>query len=430
MKVKLNGLSKQHRMLKLHGVPIAAAAASSMGSVRKSGRLRAYVAGLDVPVLMEALPLLLSPIVAQGGRTRWIRRRPDERRRSPSLSKAERLAVRAVYALGASSAVVEMELDAKGDPAVSSIRPVSGFQMRRLLDKHGFTTHEDGEHGALGGAVEADRDAAGPFRMGADVELVLKDGTGRVVPAERYLPRGGEAGCDPVQWEGRLAYALMELRPLPAGDADALLRSLLRAMRLADKRIGDRTLAWLSGGLPHDELPIGGHLHFSGVALTERLLRALDNYLALPTVMLEDEASLRRRPRFGFLGDFRRKPHGGFEYRTLPSWMATPQIALGLLTLAQLVARNAEQLKQRPLHDPDVQAHFYAGRKEALRHWIPLLWSDLERLPEYAAYRRRLDGLKQRLLRGESWDGNADIRPAWKIIPGEMKVGNEREIMV
>jgi hypothetical protein len=147
------------------------------------------------------------------------------------------------------------------------------------------------------------------------------------------------------------------------------------------------------------------------------VLRALDNYVALPTLMLEDAASARRRPRFGFLGDFRRKPHGGFEYRTLPSWMATPQIALGLLTLAQLVVRNAERLRLRPLHDPDAQRHFYAGDKAALRPWIPLIWSDLERLPEYAAYRRRLDALKRRLLRSEAWDGTADIRAAWKLLP-------------
>jgi hypothetical protein len=416
MRVKRNELSTQRRMLALHGIPVAMGADAGAGAVRKSGRLRAYVAGLDVPVLLEAPSLLLSSAVARGAQPGWIRRRPEERGRRPALGKAERLAVRAVYALGVGTAIVDVAFDAFGEPAVSAIRPVTAMRMRRLLDAYGVLPPADGAPGGPD-ADAAGGETAGPFRMGADVELVLTDGAGRVVPAERFLPRDGEAGCDPVRWEGRVAGVLMELRPLPADDADGLLRSLLRSMRLAHARIGDRNLAWRSGGLPHDELPIGGHLHFSGVALTERVLRALDNYVALPTLMLEDAASARRRPRFGFLGDFRRKPHGGFEYRTLPSWMATPQIALGLLTLAQLVVRNAERLRLRPLHDPDAQRHFYAGDKAALRPWIPLIWSDLERLPEYAAYRRRLDALKRRLLRSEAWDGTADIRAAWKLLP-------------
>ena len=69
----------------------------------------------------------------------------------------------------------------------------------------------------------------------------------------------------------------------------------------------------------------------SRIWLTSRLLRVLDNYLALPFILIEDQNTKLRRPRYGFLGDFRRKTHGGFEYRTLPSWIVSPRITKGVI---------------------------------------------------------------------------------------------------
>ncbi|MCZ4142661.1 hypothetical protein BZG17_33240, partial [Escherichia coli] len=128
-----------------------------------------------------------------------------------------------------------------------------------------------------------------------------------------------------------------------------LIAHLLRAFGSASRSITDHTLIWQAGSMPQRGLPLGGHVHFSGITLNGELLRTLDNYLALPLAMLQDPRGDARRPRYGALGDFRLKSHGGFEYRTLPSFLVSPLVAKGVVGLAGLIASNYRRLRQRPL---------------------------------------------------------------------------------
>lgn len=52
--------------------------------------------------------------------------------------------------------------------------------------------------------------------------------------------------------------------------------------------------------MPQPGFPLGGHLHFSGVALNGALLRALDNYLALPLALLEDKRAVAQTALWQF----------------------------------------------------------------------------------------------------------------------------------
>ncbi|HZG74218.1 MAG TPA: hypothetical protein VEZ72_00045, partial [Paenibacillus sp.] len=264
--------------------------------------------------------------------------------------------------------------------------------------------------------------AAGTMLLGMDPEFVLRrpGPDGRIVSASRFFERRGRVGCDSVRVGDRLIYPLAELRPSPAAEPQELLRNLYAAMRLAASRIDDASLEWLAGGMPANGLPLGGHIHVSGVALDADLLRALDNYLALPLALLEDEGAARRRPRYGALGDFRRQFHGGFEYRTLPSWIVSPSVALGVLSLAKVVCEHARELRGRPLARPELQAAYYAGDKEALLPTALALWRELERTSGYARYAKALDRLKRRIERMDAWNGQQDVRPAWKIEPARV----------
>jgi hypothetical protein len=117
------------------------------------------------------------------------------------------------------------------------------------------------------------------------------------------------------------------------------------------------------------------------------------------------------------LGDFRRQNHGGFEYRTLPSWLVHPKVAKGVLALTALIAANYNKLIQQPLAQIDVQKLYYDGNRKALLPYVESLWAELERLEGYAALASYLDPFKQMILNLQSWDERQDFRPAWKIPP-------------
>lgn len=259
--------------------------------------------------------------------------------------------------------------------------------------------------------------------LGADPEFLLLSPQGKVVPASRFLQREGAVGCDAIVLGGhRVILPLAELRPRPSHNPRELAGNLHRTMRLAARRINDESLSWLSGGMPLKGFPLGGHIHFSRCWLNSHLLRALDNYLALPLLLIEGETARSRRPRYGFLGDYRRQPHGGFEYRTLPSWLVSPAVARGVLSLAALIAGSYRKLPGNPLQHPDIQAYFYTGKKELLLGTVHKLWNDLESLEEaYAVYAADLKPLKEMIFAMKSWDEMQDFRKAWKIAPFNRK---------
>lgn len=337
------------------------------------------------------------------------------------VRRAKRDAVRAVYALGLVTGLVHIGIDKEGSTVVISADPTPKLDDRLaelFADAINRFTWE------LETAETKERDGANRHAvlLGADPEFVLRRPDGHFVSASKYLDREGTVGCDAVVLSrSRVIHPLAELRPKPSADPAGLVKELHRTMRQAAKAIGDPELAWLAGSMPAKGLPIGGHIHVSGVSINERLLRALDNYVALPLVLAEGAAAGLRRPRYGFLGDYRRKRHGGFEYRSLPSWLSTPELSLAVLTSAWLVALHYRELKQRPLERMDVQQAYYRGDKSELLPVVRSLWPELARLPEYGEYRQVLDDYRDRLFRLEGWNEQADFRIPWKIPPFQEK---------
>ncbi len=176
--------------------------------------------------------------------------------------------------------------------------------------------------------------------IGADPEFLLLSKQGKVVSAARYLEGGHGTGCDAAVVGGRVMYPVAELRPAPASAPDQLAAHIRKLLIQANTRISDHSLRWAAGGMPVTGFALGGHIHMSGPRLTSRLLHQLDSYIALPFAMIETAGDHARRPRYGTLGDFRLQPHGGFEYRTLPSWLVSPLAAKGAFALMLLCARE------------------------------------------------------------------------------------------
>ncbi|WP_426453712.1 putative amidoligase domain-containing protein [Paenibacillus sp. S-38] len=420
--------------LELHGM------VSALGEEEDAGRSRSrrgkpngetpeeeggWVHDFLVPVFhLEALTLLYRrPGVFYGDRVpagvRLPEGLPDRGYEEVSLeqptyygSKALREAVKALYALGLDYGVVRIGVRTGGTLAVRRVEAVPELTPRlaelfaAAMNKYGTRLEE------RRGAPRLD------VMLGADPEFLLLNDRGKVRFASAFMDKDGPVGCDAIVLPSRRKiYPLAELRPRPSTEVRELIVQLHRTLQLAARRITDEELVWVAGGMPVKGFPLGGHIHFSRVDLESRLLRVLDNYLALPLTLIEDGTTGLRRPQYGFLGDFRRQRHGGFEYRVLPSWMVSPTVAKGVLALAKLSAEHYPQLRQRPLSDLEVAKAYYRGDKARIRPLLPALWRDLERLPGYAALEGYLLPLRRLMVQMRPWNEREDIRSKWKIRP-------------
>jgi hypothetical protein len=330
---------------------------------------------------------------------------------SKTWKDVTKIATRAVYALGLDFSLVLISTDSRGGYYVIDVDPAPRLNQR-MAQLFASAIHQ------YTSLVKEEQLRGSTVVLGMDPEFVLRDKKGNLVSASKYLSKRGSVGCDAIWLSGnRSIFPLAEFRPKPAIEPRELIINLYRTMNLATKKIKDSTLEWLAGGLPIEGYPLGGHIHMSNIWKNSFLVRVLDNYLTLPLLMLEDSRSGRRRPKYGFLGDVRTQFHGGFEYRTPPSWIVSPTVAKGVIALSRLIADHYWRLDQYPLLSPAVQRAFYNGDKGSLIPLVKSQWADLMKLPNYEKYRSYLEPLKNQMFAMQSWNENQDIRKSWKLPP-------------
>ncbi|MFC5467666.1 hypothetical protein ACFPPD_02980 [Cohnella suwonensis] len=323
---------------------------------------------------------------------------------------AEKLAARALYALGLDFGQVEARVTDQGKLYVAAVRPV----MPRLSPGGQFRLKELVNEFASAWAAEAFRRPVA--KLGADPEFVLLSEDGRVVPASRYFKPEADAGCDSVRVRGEKRWPLVELRPRPTTEPSRLASDVRRLLVAAAEKTAGAALTWRAGAMPVPGLPLGGHVHLSGVALTGERLRALDNAVALPLRLLEPPSAAKRRPRYGALGDVRRQPHGGFEFRTPPSWLVSPRLALGAFALAKIAAEHSRELAAwRPLDEERYREAFYSDDRAVLLEASDRIYGLIRQTAGYDRYREPVDYLFASIAGDRRWDESADFRRKWRI---------------
>ena len=317
-------------------------------------------------------------------------------------------ACRSVYLLGLHYAAVTLRVHPAGGWRVAGVDP-SPCAGEELASAYGESIAAF--VAALAGATGSRDEVV----LGADPEFLMATEQGRVLYASRYVEQAGTVGYD-RQSRGHLGtvYPLVEVRPSPSPSPVVLAANTERALAEAAERLPTRRTRWMAGSFPLGAYPTGGHVHFSGLPLTTPVLSALDNYLALPVMLLEDRRrSRQRRRKYGRLGDFRRKEHGGFEYRTLPSWLVSKEAARAVLCLAKAVAAEWPSLTGAPLQGLPLVKRFYQGKKAHLRRFFPTLWRRLLKTRTARAYRYELSYIPRALARECEWDDEADFKKAW-----------------
>jgi hypothetical protein len=391
-------------VLKLHGISFATA---------HMRLLRQY----QVVVFQTETPLMYR----SKGSSVWLAQDKNPQRvayervplkeKNREVKKVQQLAVRSLYALGLDYGVVKVGtlpgrklvvVDVIPDPKLNThMEDVLVHEIYRYVQQLGETV------------VKPES-----VMLGADPEFIMRHASGQLALASQYFPRFGMVGCDEI-WHGqnRSNKPLVEIRPQPTPEPRTLVVRIYQGLITAAKKVRTANVVWLAGGLPCAGFPLGGHIHFSGIVLNFKLLRALDNYLALPLVLAEDPNGVKRRPKYGYLGDFRHQFHGGFEYRTLPSWLISPTLTKGVIAAAQLIASRYPYLQSEPLKKLSMQRAYYHGIKTDIQPLVKTLWEELQGLSEYPGYAEFLDPFYEYLMSGKTWDEQEDIRKVWNIPP-------------
>lgn len=193
------------------------------------------------------------------------------------------------------------------------------------------------------------------FKLGADPEFIFTKNGERIDARVYGLAQGLAFGMDN---NGRLT----EIRPYPSRSALNVVASILSALRWLSI-IYPTTLEseWQAGAFLLGD-GLGGHVHFGRKRPTQaQEVKALDSIdedlMALGVYPVREVLRRRqgddRNQHYGMPGDIRPQVHG-YEYRSFPSWLDSPELAFLTIVLSKL-AVHCPSLVQGyiPLQDKD-----------------------------------------------------------------------------
>lgn len=342
------------------------------------------------------------------------------------------LAQRTLHVLGLDLGMVHAGIDVRGRAVVLDVTPtpplpspVNQFLHKKIQTyiTQSFVSKAFSSNIENNKSVETTNDLhkVKPKRpeiiLGADPEFMLRDSlTGKIAYPSDFLDRDGVLGYDErsEQRQGR-QFPLAEVRPSPESCPLKLTQNIRQILSMASL-ILPANIEWLAGSLQFENYQIGGHIHFSNVSLNSSLLRALDNYLGIPIFLTEDSrTAVKRRRQYGWIGSFRIKSHGGFEYRTPGSWLISPEITRSCLCLAKIVATEYHLLPRDYLNNLDLQKAFYQAKKLYFYDIFNELWEDITKTDLYRVYAQHLTPLTELINKGSHWNENDDIRKAWGL---------------
>ncbi|MDR1159833.1 MAG: hypothetical protein LBK69_04325, partial [Syntrophomonadaceae bacterium] len=320
--------------------------------------------------------------------------------------KVVSIAGKAIYVLGLDLGMAEIAFTKKRVYKVRRVEPSPEIEpefIEKIISK-------------LEAMSELDSNSSQEVFMGADPEfMLLNSKNGKMIPASDHFPREGLVGCDNIRVPNRQQRPVAEVRPKPSNSPYELVKNIHGALLSAQKLAPYKNVKWIAGSLPTGNYSIGGHIHFSQIQFNASVIRAFDNYLAIPVFLIENPVSAaKRRKKNGTLGDYRLKEYG-FEYRTLSSWLVSPQVASAVLCLAKIVASRYYLLNNNFFSHLETHQAFYQGEQEYFYNIFSQLWLTLEQIDLYKLYKDDLEIIKNMVTEKKHWDENADFRLAWQI---------------
>ena len=323
--------------------------------------------------------------------------------------KVARLAEKAIYALGLDFGSVWIGVTSNKSRVVLNVDYTPKLNIRReKLYRDAIVRFAE--------QYDKDMQTTSPM-MGADMEFMFKDRAGKMVLASKYFAKKGSIGCDARTINRDLSKRpLVEIRPDPSNDPEVVVDNIRSIIHNAADKVGVRNLEWLAGSMPFKGYSIGGHVHFSNVKLNTPVTKALDNYLAVPLVLIENPVTAKqRRLKYGFLGDVRTQFHGGYEYRTLGSWVLSPSLTKAVLYLSQFIVKHYTKLKSDVFHSYTNQRSFYTIDRNFLKNYFNQIWAELEQIPGFFSIQKHVNIIPEMINSDQIWEENSDFKENWGV---------------
>lgn len=186
------------------------------------------------------------------------------------------------------------------------------------------------------------KDAIG---VGADVEFQL-------ISADRELVRMPRYDTDSQIGTDGIGTSTGEIRPNWSYDPEDVVKDIRKLLvKLYDIISDSDAFAVIAGEGEH--VPTGGHVHVSGLGATpdDGVLRALDRLIYKPLISICDGA--RKCSSYDRPSGYRYQPWG-WEYRSLPSWIAHPILTKGVLRIVHTICLMFKHIGTLPKNKDDL----------------------------------------------------------------------------
>jgi hypothetical protein len=180
------------------------------------------------------------------------------------------------------------------------------------------------------------------FFIGADPEFVMTGANNKYYSAQDFgLDTQRAFGAD---MSGRQA----EIRAYPSRSCVEVVASILETLRWMNVFVANGDFLWKAPAYyGHDG--IGGHIHFGRkrpyrAHEIKNLDLAVNLLLSAGVLDAEGQGCRRTNTEYGRASDYRLQPHG-YEYRTMPTWLCSPEVAHLTLTIAKLTLLHKPQFR-------------------------------------------------------------------------------------
>ena len=283
-----------------------------------------------------------------------------------------------------------------------------------------------------------------PITLGADPEIGYMKNNEQVIASKLVSNNSFGVGLD-----GHSDISEVRLKT-PLKTPKEMVAEIAGYFKELNKKIPKDVIV-IAGGMVGDD-PMGGHLHWGKTKYTKindmkNYGGVLDLYLALPTLMLEDpaDAQRRRNSSYGRLfidrsGAIETKNYGGFEYRTLASYLVSPTITDSIISLGHTIVHEIDygSAKLKNLKSfkksEEINKAFNCADKKFLYKYVPKIFKDIQKCMLFRGnYEKEIAGLfgliKAFSNNNKTWMANKDILVRWGIRkPEAAKEAKEQEI--